>query len=236
MRFHVITLFPEVCRVYTDTSILGRAQKTDKGKGAKVRGKKLAVSYYNPRDYTTDKHNRVDDRPYGGGPGMVLQPLPILKAVAKAVGRKNPKKVKILLMSPRGTLFNQTYAKELALNYTDIVLMAGRYEGIDSRVKDILQAEAVSVGDYVLTGGELPALTIIDAVARNIPGVLGTLESLEEERTAAGEMYTRPELLVYKRKQYRVPEVLVGGNHAAIEAWRAKQQKLSKATGKIIEK
>ncbi len=220
MNFHVITLFPEVCQAYTDASILGRAQKTEKGKGAKVRGKKMTVAYYNPRDYTVDKHHKVDERPYGGGPGMVMQALPILKAAEKAIGRKDRKKVKVLMMSPRGAKFDQAYAKKLAEKYSDVVIISGRYEGIDSRVKKILKAEEVSVGDYVLTGGELPALTIIDAVARNIPGVLGTFESLEDERVSAGEMYTRPEVLEYKKKKYKVPPVLVGGNHAEIEAWR----------------
>jgi tRNA (guanine37-N1)-methyltransferase len=220
MNFHVITLFPEVCQVYTDASILGRAQKTEKGKGAKVRGKKMTVSYYNPREYTVDKHHKVDERPYGGGPGMVMQALPILKAAEKAIGRKDRKKVKVLMMSPRGTKFDQTYAKKLAAKYSDVVIISGRYEGIDSRVKKILRAEEVSVGDYVLTGGELPALTIIDAVARNIPGVLGTFESLEDERVSSGEMYTRPEILEYKKKKYKVPPVLIGGNHAEIESWR----------------
>lgn len=220
MNFHVITLFPEVCQAYTDASILGRAQKTEKGKGAKVRGKKMTVAYYNPRDYTVDKHHKVDERPYGGGPGMVMQALPVLKAADKAIGRKDRKKVKVLMMSPRGTKFDQAYAKKLAAKYSDVVIISGRYEGIDSRVKKILKAEEVSVGDYVLTGGELPALTIIDAVARNIPGVLGTFESLEDERVSSGEMYTRPEVLEYKKKKYKVPPVLVGGNHAEIEAWR----------------
>ena len=225
MNFHVITLFPEVCEVYTSASILGRAQKTEKGKGAKVRGKKMTVKYYNPRDFASDKHHKVDDRPYGGGPGMVMQALPVLKAVEKAMGRKDRKKVKVLMMSPRGTKFDQAYAKKLVTKYDDVVIISGRYEGIDSRVKKILKAEEVSVGDYVLTGGELPALTIIDAVARQIPGVLGTFESLEDERASSGEMYTRPEVLEYQKKKYKVPAVLLGGNHAAIEAWRLKQAK-----------
>lgn len=220
MNFHLITLFPEVCASYTNASVLGRAQKVEKGKGAKVKGKKISVTYYNPRDFTTDKHHKVDERPYGGGPGMVMQALPILKATAKALGRKDRKKVKILLMSPRGKLFDQVYAKKIVQKYTDLIIIAGRYEGIDSRVKKILKAEEVSVGNYVLTGGELPALTIIDAVARHVPGVLGTFESLEDERVSSGLMYTRPEVLEYQKKKYRVPRVLVGGHHALIEAWR----------------
>lgn len=221
MNFHVITIFPEVCEAYTSASVLGRAQKTEKGKGAKVRGKKISVSYYNPRDFATDKHKKVDERPYGGGPGMVMLALPILKAWEKAVGRKkDQKKVKTLIMSPRGTVFTNELAKEYVKKYDHLVLISGRYEGIDARVKEILNAEEVSVGEYVLTGGELPALTIIDAVSRQVPGVLGTFESLEDERVTEGVTYTRPEVLSYKKKEYKVPPVLVEGNHAEIEKWR----------------
>jgi tRNA (guanine37-N1)-methyltransferase len=223
MHFHVITLFPDVCKAYTDASILGRAQKTEKGKGAKHRGKKIAVSYYNPRDFSRDKHKKTDDRPYGGGPGMVMHAEPILRAYEKAVGRKvagKKAKVKVLIMSPRGTMFTSAYAKQLVDKYDDLVLISGRYEGIDSRVQKILKAEEVSMGEYVLTGGELPALSIIDAVARKVPGVLGTFESLEEERVSSGEMYTRPEILEYKKKKHKVPPVFLSGNHAAIEEYR----------------
>ena len=219
MNFHVITLFPEICQAYTSASVLGRAQKTEKGKGAKVRGKKISVSYYNPRDFTTDKHHKADDRPYGGGPGMVMKAEPILKAWEKAVGRKKGK-VKTLIMSPRGSKFDQGMAKELAAKYEHVVLISGRYEGIDARVKSILKAEEVSVGDYVLTGGELPALTILDAVARQVPGVLGTFESFEDERISSGEMYTRPEVLKHKGKNYSVPEVFLSGDHKAIDGRR----------------
>lgn len=225
MHFHIITLFPEVCQTYTNSSVLGRAQKTDKGKGAKVRGKKIGVSYYNPRDFTKDKHKRVDDRPYGGGPGMVMQAEPILKAWDKAVGKKkDQKKVKTLIMAPRGKQFDTNMAKQLAHKYDHLVLISGRYEGIDSRVKKALKADEVSVGDYVLTGGELPALTILDSVARQVPGVLGTYESLEEVRISSGEMYTRPETVEYKKKKLTVPKVFVSGNHKEIEDWRAKQK------------
>lgn len=223
MNFHVITIFPEICEVYTNASVLGRAQKTEKGKGAKVRGKKISVSYYNPRDFTKDKHRKVDDRPYGGGPGMVMKAEPILKAWEKAVGRKlktKDLKLKTLLMSPRGKKFDQKMAKKFAKQYDHLVLISGRYEGIDARVKKILKAEEVSVGDYVLTGGELPALTIIDVVAREIPGVLGTFESLEDKRVTMGETYTRPDKLVYKGKSHKVPKVLVEGHHQKIEKWR----------------
>lgn len=222
MHFYVITLFPEVCQAYTNASVLGRAQKTEKGKGAKVRGKKIEVSYYNPRDHAANKHKKVDDKPYGGGPGMVMQAEPILKAWQQAVGRKrNQRKVKTLIMSPRGTEFTQEKAKEYAKKYDHLVLISGRYEGIDGRVKQALKAEEVSVGDYILTGGELPALTIIDATARQIPGVLGDHDSLEDERATTGETYTRPEVLEFKKKKYKVPEVFLSGNHAEIEKRRS---------------
>ena len=221
MHFHVITLFPEVCEAYTNASILGRAQKTEKGKGAKHRGKKIEVTYYNLRDFSTDKHKKVDDRPYGGGPGMVMHAEPILRAWEKAVGKKrNPTRIKTLIMAPRGKVFTTEMAKELAGNYDHVVLISGRYEGIDSRVKEILDADEVSVGDYVLTGGELPALTIIDTTARQIPGVLGKFESLEEGRVASHEIYTRPEIFEHKGKKYRVPKVLLSGNHAQMDAWK----------------
>jgi tRNA (guanine37-N1)-methyltransferase len=223
MQFHVITLFPEICEAYTSASVLGRAQKTDKGKGAKVRGKKMEVKYYNPRDFTKDKHKKTDDKPYGGGPGMVMYAEPILRAWEKAVGKKkDQKKVKTLIMSPRGTLFTNEIAKEYVKKYDHLVLISGRYEGIDARVKEALGAEEVSVGDYILTGGELPALTIIDSVSRQIPGVLGTFESLEDERPTTGETYTRPEVITYKKKKYTVPDVFLSGNHKEIEKYRSK--------------
>tara|TARA_B100000745_G_scaffold55794_1_gene33018 strand:+ start:102 stop:773 length:672 start_codon:yes stop_codon:yes gene_type:complete len=223
MNFHIVTIFPEVCRVYTDTGILGRAQKTNKGKGAKVRGRKMTVNYYDPRDFAIGKHKKVDDKPYGGGPGMVMSAEPILKAWKKAVGRKDQKKVKTLIMSPRGKQFDQKMAKNLSKRYEHIVLISGRYEGIDTRVKKALRAEEVSVGDYVLSGGELPALTVVDAVAREIPGVLGEQDSLEDRRVTSGEVYTRPEVITYKKKQYKVPKVLLQGNHKEIEKYRSKK-------------
>ena len=223
MQFHVITLFPDLCAAYTDASVLGRAQKSEKGKGAKVKGKKIEVKYYNPREFTKDKHKKVDDRPYGGGPGMVMYAEPILKAWEKAVGKKKDQaKIRTLIMSPRGTVFTQDLAKEYAKKYDHLVLISGRYEGIDARVLEILGAEEISVGDYILTGGELPALTIIDATARQIEGVLGTFESLEDDRATTGETYTRPEVLKYKKKEYAVPKVLMEGNHKEIEKYRGK--------------
>ncbi len=216
MHFHIVTLFQEACETYANASILGRAQEN----------KKIKVSYYNPRDFVKGaqgKFLKIDDSPYGGGPGMVMMAEPILKVVEKALkSKKNEKlkKTKILLMSPRGKVFDQAYATKLAKTYSDVVLISGRYEGIDARVKKILKAEEVSTGPYVLTGGELPALTIVDAVSRHIPGVLGKSESLEESRISSGEMYTRPETLVWKDKKYKVPKVLQSGNHKLIEEWR----------------
>jgi len=223
MNFHLITLFPDVMKAYTDASVLGRAQKTDKGKGAKVRGKKIDISYYNPRDFANNKHNKIDDKPYGGGPGMVMAAEPILRAWQKAVGRKrDQKKVKTLITSVRGKTFDQKMAKELAKKYDHVVIIAGRYEGIDSRVQKALKADYVSVGDYILTGGELPALTIVDSTARQVPGVLGTAESLEDDRATTGETYTRPDTFKFKKKKFKVPEVFLGGNHKEIEERRTK--------------
>ena len=222
MHFHIVTLFPEICQAYTNASILGRAQEN----------KKIQVSYYNPRDFATNKHTKVDDTPYGGGPGMVMYAEPIVRAVEKALkintqkGEKKAsakeRKTKVLIMSPRGKVFDQAYAQKLVRSYSEVVLIAGRYEGIDARVKKILKAEEVTTGPYVLTGGELPALSIIDAVSRHIPGVLGTFESVEEKRITNGEVYTRPETLVWKDKNYKVPKVLQSGNHKLIDEWRGK--------------
>jgi tRNA (guanine37-N1)-methyltransferase len=152
---------------------------------------------------------------------MVMKAEPILRAWQKAVGRKKDQsKVKTLIMSPRGTVFTQDLAKEYVKKYDHVVLISGRYEGIDARLKTVLNAEEVSVGDYILTGGELPALTIIDSTARQVEGVLGTKESLEDDRATTGETYTRPEVIEYKKQKYTVPEVFVQGNHAEIEKRR----------------
>jgi tRNA (guanine37-N1)-methyltransferase len=212
-HFHIVTLFPETLAPYLGASVLGRA----------IQSKKIKVSLYNPRDFTKDKHKRVDRRPYGGGPGMVLEAEPILRAAEKAVGRK--KRVKKIVLSPSGTLFTASYASRLAKKYSDILIVAGHYEGIDARVAKILKAELVSVGSFVTTGGELPALTIVDATARFISGVLGKEESLEEKRIASSEIYTRPEVVTWKKKKYRVPKVLLSGHHAEVERWKEKRRR-----------
>ena len=215
MRFHVITIFPEIIDAYTNVSIMKRAQQK----------KKIDVHTYNPRDFTKDKHNTVDDKAYGGGPGMVMKAEPIISAVAKAQGRK--KNIKVLLLSPGGKQFTNTYADKLIKDYTDVVLISGRYEGIDARVKKILKAEEISIGPYVLTGGELPALVVMDTVTRRISGVLGTDESVEERRAASHDVYTRPEVFVYKGKKYTVPKVLTSGDHSKIARFRSKKPRKS---------
>ena len=175
-------------------------------------------------DYCEPK-KRVDDRPYGGGPGMVLRPELFLKAFAK-IKIKNKNKTKVILFSPSGKKFDTPYAKKSAQKYTDIIMISGRYEGIDARVQKILKAEEISIGDYVLTGGELPAMVLIDSISRQIPGVLGKYESLEEERVSSSEVYTRPEILKYKGKNYRVPKVLLSGHRAKIDEWKQRKVKL----------
>lgn len=208
--FHIITLFPDSLTSYLQESMIARAQAT----------KKIRIKFYNPRDFAVDRRE-VDDKPYGGGPGMVIKAEPVLKAVAKAVTGK--KKVKIYLFSPRGKNFTNDLGRKVAKQYSDIVLICGRYEGIDARVKKILKAEAVSIGPYILTGGELPALVVLDVVARQIKGVLGKNESLEENRSTNGEVYTRPEIFEYKKKKYQVPKVLLSGDHKKIDEWRASE-------------
>ena len=210
-KFHVVTIFPEMLKAYLGFSILKRA----------IQSNLLSVGIHNLRDYTQDKHKTVDDYPYGGGAGMVMKPDPFFRIVESLWPEKE--KRKIILLSPQGRLFNQDAACELAREDKDIIFFCGRYEAIDQRVSDNLVNEEFSVGDYILTGGELPALVIIDAVARLIPGVLGDFCSTKEESFSWGLLdyphYTRPE-------HYRgmsVPGVLLSGNHSAINRWRKKQ-------------
>jgi len=187
-----------------------------------IEAKKITVKFYNPRDFTKNKHKKADDIPYGGGPGMVMSALPILDAWKKARGRSEKKKFKTIILSPGGTEFTTSYAKKSAKTYTDIIFICGRYEGIDARVKKVLgrQAEEVSIGNYVLTGGELATMVMIDSISRQIPGVLGNKGSLEEDRISSHEMYTRPAELIFKDKKYKVPKVLMEGNHKLIDEWR----------------
>ncbi len=216
ITFHIITLFPEVVTPYLTTSMLLRAQKQ----------KKIRVVVYNPRDFTTDIHRKADDKPYGGGPGMVLKAGPILSVVKKI--KKKYSKAKVLITAPQGIEFNRTHAKKFAKLHSHIILIAGHYEGIDARVRKALRAQEISIGPYTLTGGEVPSLVIVDAIVRQIPGVLGNPLSLEENRTASADVYTRPETLVFEGKKYRVPKILRSGNHKDIESWRIKHKKSRK--------
>ena len=221
MKFSIITLFPESVGSYLGESILKRA----------ITNGHIQVSVSNPRDFATDKHHKADDRPYGGGPGMVMYALPVVTAIKAALPkRKGKRKAKVIIFSPGGKQFTNAYARDLVKKHDDVVLVSGRYEGIDSRVKKILKTdpwfrecvvtEEVSIGDYVLSGGELASLVVIEATARQIPGVLGDQESIEENRVSSHELYTRPEKLSYNKKTYPVPKVLLSGDHKKIEEWK----------------
>ncbi len=233
IAFHVITLFPESLGSYLNASIVRRAGE---------RGF-IKVACYNPRDFVevpkgkkaaqlSFADRRVDKRPYGGGPGMVIEAMPVIKAIESAVGKKlksaaSAKKVKILFFSPAGEQFSNEAADSYK-GLTDIVLICGRYEGIDARVNQAFETVPVSVGPYTLTGGELPAMVVIDAVTRRLPGVLGDDASVEELRVAGSDVYTRPEVIEYKKKKYKVPDVLLTGHHAKIDEWRSKGKKPGK--------
>ncbi len=213
MKFHFLTIFPEMINAYIGEAMLARAKD-----------KKLAAyDVKNIRDYSKDRHQKTDDRPYGGGPGMVMTPEPILGAFKKL--KMKGEKIKIIQLSPSGKIFTNTVARKLVKQYSDIVFICGRYEGVDDRVRKILKADEYSIGDYVLTGGELPALVMTDAMVRQISGVLGDQESLEEARVASPRVYTRPEVLTYNKKKYKVPPVLLSGDHKKIEEWRKGQQR-----------
>ena len=219
LRFHLITLFPEACEAYLDSSILGRARKE----------KRIAVHYANPRDFANNRWGKVDERPYGGGPGMVMRAMPFVQAIEKAVKRR--KKPVTVWFSPSGPEFTNRDADKLRA-YTDVVIVCGRYEGIDERAKKMARilgpVKTFSVGKAVYTGGEIPALAVVDAITRRIPGVLGKDESVEERRISSPEVYTRPDAIVYKKKTYRVPSILQTGDHARIDAWRAAKAKRKK--------
>jgi tRNA (guanine37-N1)-methyltransferase len=254
ITFHIVTLFPQSLDSYLNESILKRA----------VEDGIIRIHFYNPRDFAvptkkggtkkvmTYAERRVDDKPYGGGPGMVIEALPVIRAIEAAQKRcskgKNKKTVhrkndttKIFFFSPSGRQFDTMAAKKTAQKYTDIILVCGRYEGIDARVGKAFTMEEISVGPYVLTGGELPAMILIDTIARQVPGVLGDINSLEESRAsstgvtivASRDVYTRPEIIEYKGKKYRVPKILLSGNHALIEEWKREQ---NAKVGEKVEK
>ena len=214
MNFHIITLFPEVMEPYLKASILGRALENGK----------IKVYFHNPKDHVKDHKERADGKPFGGGPGMVIRPEPVIKAILKAKGKK--KKVKIIFFDRKGKRFTNEYAIDLSEKYKHIILVSGRYEGIDARVFEVFKEEdieRVSIGPFILTGGEIPALAVVDSVSRQVKGVLGDSDSLEEGRPAGRSVYTRPSSFTYKKKQYSVPAVLLSGHHAKIEKWRKRK-------------
>ena len=213
ITFHIISILPESLHSYLKVGILGRA----------IRANKIKVKFYNPRDFTKDKHRTVDDKTYGGGPGMVMKAEPIIKAVNQA--KRNKKNVKIFVFTPAGKQFTNIQAKTLVKKQAHLIFICGRYEGIDARVKKIFPVEEISIGPYILSGGELPALIVIDAVARQVPGVLGKLESIEESRIASSEVYTRPECFKYRNKKYQIPKVLSSGDHQQIVNWRLRHNR-----------
>ena len=209
MRIHILTLFPNMFTGPFNESIIKRA----------VEGGLVNISIYNIRDHTSDKHHTVDDYSYGGGPGMVLKPEPVFDAV-EAV--KDGRELPVILLTPQGRLFNQAIAAEVAAK-EEVILICGHYEGVDERVRQHLATDEISIGDYVLSGGEIAAMVVVDAVVRNIPGVLGSDESAGEDSHATGLLeypqYTRPQNF----RGWEVPEVLLSGNHAEVARWRREQ-------------
>jgi tRNA (guanine37-N1)-methyltransferase len=213
MRFDIITILPEVLRPYAEASILGRAQKDER----------ITITAHDLRTYTHDKHHTVDDTPYGGGVGMVLQVAPIHEAVQDIVQKDT--KSRVILLSAKGERFTQQHAQRLT-QYEQLVFICGRFEGVDERVAEHIADEEISIGDFVLTGGELAAMTIVDSVSRLVPGVLGNADSIvHESHTQPGykeyPQYTTPA----SYNDWDVPEVLLSGNHAAIEKWRQEQSR-----------
>ncbi len=221
MVFDIITIFPKILDSYFSESILKRAQKNGL----------IKIKTHNLRDFTLDKHHKVDDTPYGGGPGMVFKADVIDRAVNKIIRQSANKAKKIksrtILFSLRGKKFDSEIAKRLS-KYDQLVLICGRYEGVDERVAKYIADEEISIGDFVLSGGELAAGVLADAVSRFIPGVLGKLESLEEIK-GSYPVYTKPEILklggkIGKLKVAKVPDVLLSGNHKKIEEWRSNHE------------
>jgi tRNA (guanine37-N1)-methyltransferase len=213
MRFEVFTLLPEVFPAYMESSILQRARE---------RGL-IDVRVHNIRDFTHDRHHTTDDTPYGGGGGMVMKPEPVFEAVESVLGAQTG--CPVVLLTPQGRVFTQEVARELAA-HDRLALVCGRYEGVDERIREHLVTDEISIGDYVLTGGELPALIVIDAVARLLPGVLGDPDGAQDDSHAEGLLeyphYTRPP----EFRSWNVPEILLSGDHAKIERWRREQSLL----------
>lgn len=214
MRFDIMTLFPDLVGTVLGESIIGRAQNSGY----------ISVNTYNIRDYSEDKHRRVDDTPYGGGKGMLMAAPPIYNCYSAVAERiKNEEKEnfnqRVIYMSPKGKVLNQEMAKRLS-GYDGLIILCGHYEGVDHRIVEEIIDEEISIGDYVLTGGEIPACILVDAVARLVPGVLAAPECYEEESISCGMLeypqYTRP----YEFHGRKVPDVLISGHHANIDKWR----------------
>ncbi len=210
MIFEILTLFPEMFDSFLKVSILGKA----------IERNKIQVGCHNIRDFALDKHHMTDDTPFGGGSGMVMKPEPLIGSIEAA--RQRQPEARVILLSPQGRVFKQEVARELA-RQPGLILVCGRYEGVDERVKSIAVDEEISIGDYILTGGEIGAMVLIDAVARLLPGVLGDEESLREESFNQGLLeyphYTRPREFM----KNRVPDILLSGDHGKIAAWRRKK-------------
>ncbi len=215
IRFDIISLFPEAFS-YLETSLIKKAQEKNI----------LKIKIWNPRDFTFDKHKTVDDKPYGGGPGMVIKFEPIYLALKKAKDEFKTKKRKIILTHPAGKIFDQKLAKKLS-NEKQIIIICGHYEGIDARIEKFVDLK-ISLGKFMLSGGEIPAMAIIDAVSRFVPGFLHNPLSLEEKRFGrlySLPVYTRPQEININGKKLKVPKVLLSGNHKLIEEWRKKHLK-----------
>jgi len=219
MQFEVFTLLPDVFPPYLESSILQRASQ---------RGL-VSVNVHNIRDYTHDRHHVTDDTPYGGGGGMVMKPEPVFEAVESVLGpdarQAQPQSVPIIMLTPQGRVFTQSIAEEYS-RHERIALLCGRYEGMDERIREHLVTDEISIGDYVLTGGELPALIVIDAVTRLIPGVLGDPDGAMDDSHASGLLeyphYTRPP----DYRGWKVPEILLSGDHGKVDKWRREQSLL----------
>ncbi len=219
MRFDILTIFPETLAPYFNESILKRAQKKNL----------IKIKLHDLRDFAIDKHKTVDDRPYGGGFGMVLMVEPIYQAIKYIKKYSRAKKRKIILMSAKGKKFNQKTAQKFA-KLDQLIIISGRYEGVDERVAKYIADEEISIGDYILTGGEIPAMAIVDAVARLIPGTIakGSLEEesfVENDKYREYPHYTRPEQIEIDGKKRKVPKVLLSGDHQKVKEWQEKNSK-----------
>ncbi|MCF7860249.1 tRNA (guanosine(37)-N1)-methyltransferase TrmD [Patescibacteria group bacterium] len=223
MKFKLLSIFPNILDSYLNDSIIKRALNKNI----------ISLEKFDLRDWTNDRHRSVDDTPYGGGAGMLMKIEPLYQAL-KDINKKSkakPKKRKIILLSASGKTWNQKIAKQYS-QLEEIVFVCGRYEGVDARIKKFIDEE-ISIGDYVLTGGELPAMIMIDSITRLLPGVLGNSASIEEESHSQANVleypqYTRPAVFEVEGKKYRVPKILLEGHHAKIKEWREKKQQIKK--------